>query len=303
MGHHDVEIMTTEAEGSYSGFEDISPSFRGVAWRGLVGVDILQKLLQETRPYELVPGSTDCAYEESLSIVVKSVSDGGRDLAKRFYDVRDIFRAVPIDRSSRRPIIGVVGEIYVRLHTYSNHDIVRQIEEIGGEAWVAPFGEWIFYCTDRFIAKNKRDKKLKNIITGKLFNSMLKRDEKKLLEPFKDDLLNWHEPSTKEVLALSAPYMEETFEGEAVLSVGKAIDYARKGCAGIVNLLPFSCMPGTVVCALSKKVREKQNNIPWLNVDIDGLDENSGKSRLEAFMFQARQYEAQRLQAEKYSFV
>jgi predicted CoA-substrate-specific enzyme activase len=303
MGHHDVEIMTTDAEGSYSGFEDISPSFRGLAWRGLVGVDILQKLLQETRPYELVPGSTDCAYEESLSIVVKSVRDGGRDLAKRFYDVRDIFRAVPIGRSSRRPIIGVVGEIYVRLHTYSNHDIVRQIEEIGGEAWVAPFGEWIFYCTDRFIANNKRDKKLKNIITGKLFNSMLKRDEKKLLEPFKDDLLNWHEPSTKEVLALSAPYMEATFEGEAVLSVGKAIDYARKGCAGIVNLLPFSCMPGTVVCALSKKVREKQNNIPWLNVDIDGLDENSGRSRLEAFMFQARQYEAQKLQAEKYSFV
>ena len=303
MGHHKVNIMTPDAEGSYGGFEDISPSFRGVAWRGIVAVDILQKLLQETRPYEKVPGSTDSAYEASLAIVVSSIRNGGKELVERMYDVRDIFRAVPIDRSHRRPIIGIVGEIYVRLHSYSNHDVIRQIEEIGGEAWVAPFGEWIFYCTDRFIANSKRDKSLKNIITGKLFNSMLKKDEKKLLEPFRDDLLNWHEPATKEVLAMAASYMEPTFEGEAILSVGKAIDYSRKGCAGVINLLPFSCMPGTVVSALSKKVRETQNNIPWLNIDIDGMDENNGRSRLEAFIFQAGQYEAQKLKKEKYSFV
>ncbi|MFQ5431102.1 MAG: acyl-CoA dehydratase activase [Nitrospinota bacterium] len=303
MGHHDAQIMTTDAEGSYSGFEDISPSFRGLAWRGIAGVDILQKLLQETRPYELAPGSTDSAYDESLAIVLKSLRDGGKDLARKFYDVRDIFRSVKIDRSQRRPIIGVVGEIYVRLHSFSNHDVVRQIEEIGGEAWVAPFGEWIFYCTDRFIANSKRDKKLKNIVSGKLFNAMLKKDEGKLLEPFRDDLLNWHEPSTQEVMALSAPYIEATFEGESILSVGKAIDYARKGCAGIVNLLPFSCMPGTVVSALSKKVRENQNNIPWLNIDIDGMNENNGRSRLEAFIFQTRQYEAQKLQKKEYNFV
>jgi predicted nucleotide-binding protein (sugar kinase/HSP70/actin superfamily) len=231
------------------------------------------------------------------------VRNGGKDLSRRFYDIRDIFRSIKIDRSRRRPIIGIVGEIYVRLHSYSNNDIVRQIEEIGGEAWVAPFGEWILYCTNRFIANGKRDKNLKNILSGKFFNAMLNRDEKKLLEPFRDDLLNWHEPSTQEVLTMSAPYIEETFEGESVMSVGKAIDYERKGCAGIINLLPFSCMPGTVVSALSKKVRENQNNIPWLNVDIDGMDGNNGRSRLEAFIFQAKQFEAQKLQKGECNFV
>ncbi len=111
-----------------------------------------------------------------------------------------------------------------------------------------------------------------------------------MMAPFKDDLLNWREPSTPEVLARSAPYIDESFEGEATLSVGKALDYAGKGCAGIINLLPFGCMPGTVVSAVSKRVREDCDNIPWLNIDIDGMDENNGRSRLEAFVFQARQY-------------
>ena len=298
LGHHDANIMTPVAEGAYTGFENISQDFRRVAWRGIVAVDVLQKLLHEIRPYELSPGSADKAYEQALDVVVNSVDkNGAKDLFKRMYDVRDIFRAVAIDRSVRRPIIGVVGEIYVRLHSFSNNNISRQIESLGGEAWTAGFGEWIFYCTDRFMAKSRRDKQLLNLLAGKLFNSVKHSDEKKIVAPFKDDLLNWREPKTGELLQRSAQYMDATFEGEAGISIGKAVEFAEKGCSGIVNLLPFSCMPGTVVSALSKKVREDNENIPWLNIDIDGMDENNGRSRLEAFIFQARQYHEQKIAA------
>jgi predicted nucleotide-binding protein (sugar kinase/HSP70/actin superfamily) len=298
LGQYDTNIMTPMAEGSYNGFEKISGSFRRVVWRGIVAVDVLQKLLHETRPYERVPGAADKAYAQALKLVVESVEkNGAKDIFKRMYDVRDLFRAVAVDRSVRRPVIGIVGEIYVRLHTFSNNNISRQVEEMGGEAWTAPFGEWIFYCTDRFVEKSRREGRLLGLLSGKLFNSVKHADEKKIVEPFKGDLLNWYEPETKALLKHSAPYMDATFEGEAVLSIGKAIDYAGKGCSGIINLLPFSCMPGTVVSALSKKVREDNENIPWLNVDIDGMDENNGRSRLEAFIFQARQYYEQKIAA------
>jgi len=206
------------------------------------------------------------------------------------YDIRDIFRAIPIDREERRPIIGVVGEIYVRLHQFCNQEIVRQIEELGGEARVAPFGEWIHYQTDRYIANGKRDWKLYDIFAGSAFHSIQEKDEKKLLEPFRDDLLDWEEPTTKEVLDLSEEYMHPSFEGEAILSIGKAVDYAKKGSSGILNIIPFSCMPGMIVNAISKKIREQNGNIPWLNIDYDGMDENNGRSRLEAFIYQASQY-------------
>ncbi len=296
LGYNDVEIMTPLAEGAYAGFEDISPRFRTVLFRAIMAVDILQKLLHETRPYEKVSGSADSAYDEALNILTKSVfHHGGNRIFDTMHDVRDIFRAVPVCREERRPIFGLVGEIYVRLHTYSNHDIARQVENLGGEVWIAPFGEWIFYCTDRFIANNKKDKNFKNMIKGQIFNTLRSRDEKKMSEIFRDELLNCHEPPTPEVLELASQYMDDSFEGETILSVGKAIDYVQKGCSGIINLLPFSCMPGTVVTALSKKVREQNNNVPWLNIDCDGTVADNGRSRLEAFVFQAIQYRDQNL--------
>jgi len=301
LGHEDTELMSAEAEGAYGGFEHISPDFRRIAWRGILATDIIQKLLHETRPYETIKGSANSAYDTSLKIIEKSVENGGKDIFKRILDIREIFRSVPVDKSERRPIIGIVGEIYVRFHPFSNQHIIEQIEELGGEAWLAPFSEWILYCTDRFIANGKKDRNLKDIFSGQFFHAMQKADEKKLVEPFKKDLLNWHEPSTKEVLALSRPYLEATFEGESILSIGKAIDYAHKGCSGIINLLPFSCMPGTVVTALSKKVRDQNGNIPWLNIDYDGMDENNGRSRLEAFIFQAGQFCNQKNDLGKYS--
>ena len=52
---------------------------------------------------------------------------------------REIFRGVRIDRSGgRKPIVGVVGEIYVRSNRFCNNDIVALVERLGGEAWVAP---------------------------------------------------------------------------------------------------------------------------------------------------------------------
>ena len=54
--------------------------------------------------------------------------------------------------------------------------------------------------------------------------------------------------------------------------------------------MPFTCMPGMVVTALSKKFKEDYNNIPWLNMVYDGQQDSQAQTRLEAFIYQARQY-------------
>jgi len=290
LGHINTPILTPDADTAYDAFGPLSNGFRRMAWRGVAAVDILQKLTHETRPYETVKGATDCGYQTALDIIVKSIRHGGDDIFERMYDIRDIFRSIPIDRSSRKPVIGIVGEIFVRLHRFSNQDIAGKIEELGGEAWIAPFSEWVFYCINCFTGWARKDRRFKDMLAGAAYHVIQKRDEKKLLAPFNSDLQNWHEPAIDEVLRLAKPYIDASFEGEAVLSVGKAIDYVHKGCAGIANILPFSCMPGTVVTALSEKIRKDSGNIPWINIDYDGVEEDTVRSRLEAFMYQARQH-------------
>jgi len=74
------------------------------------------------------------------------------------------------------------------------------------------------------------------------------------------------------------------------LSIGKAIDFIKKGAAGIVNVMPFTCMPGTNVSAVMLKVKEEYDNIPFLNMAYDGLGQATSRTRIEAFMHQARQF-------------
>ncbi|MEK7841132.1 MAG: CoA activase, partial [Deltaproteobacteria bacterium] len=117
-----------------------------------------------------------------------------------------------------------------------------------------------------------------------------KRDERKSLSILDGDLREGHDPTTEEVLSLSMPYIHDSFEGEAALSVGKAMDYIQKGAHGIVNAMPFTCMPGTVVNAVLKRVREENGNIPYLNMVYEGLEDTNSKTRMEAFVHQAKEY-------------
>jgi len=86
-----------------------------------------------------------------------------------------------------------------------------------------------------------------------------------------------------EVLDYAAPYLHNTFEGEAILTVGKAIDFVKKGLAGIVAVMPFTCMPGTISQALLKRVKEEEGGFPFLNMVYDGTEQASTHTRLEAF--------------------
>jgi len=73
--------------------------------------------------------------------------------------------------------------------------------------------------------------------------------------------------------------------------VGKAIDYIGRGVSGIVNVMPFSCMPGTIAGALLKRVQEDHGNIPLLSIAYEGQQDTQTVTRLEAFMHQARAYQ------------
>jgi len=70
--------------------------------------------------------------------------------------------------------------------------------------------------------------------------------------------------------------------------VGKAIEMTQEGASGIVNAMPFNCMPGTVVSSLSKRVSEDLGGVPWLNISYEGLRDSGEDTRLEAFADQVR---------------
>jgi len=292
LGYEDVPIYApNQASSFYDDMGIVGRKFLHDCWRGIVVADVFEKALQELRPYETQAGAAEAAYQASIDDAAGALASNG-DLVAAVRRGRERFDAVPIDRSVDKPIIGLVGEFYVRCNRFSNQDVVRQIEALGGECWSAPAYEWFLYRNLRRDMRARLAGDMKLRVKNALMDKVMVADEHRIVAVFDGLLRNAHEPPTDAVLSLAEPYVARTFEGEAIMTVGKAIDFARKGLSGVVAVMPFTCMPGTVSQALMKRVRENENEIPFLNMVYDGFEQSTARTRLEAFMHQAREYMA-----------
>ena len=185
--------------------------------------------------------------------------------------------------------MGIVGEIYIRSNRFGNHDLVRRVEEFGGEAWLAPITEWITYVNYTGKKKSLDQGGLPGFFQIMLTDYIQRKDEHRMERIFEHYLRQGREPRIRYVLNQAMPYLDESFEGEAILTVGKSIDFIGKGASGIINAMPFTCMPGTVSSAIMTLIQNKYN-VPVLNVAYDGQGESNTTTRLEAFMHQVKDY-------------
>jgi predicted CoA-substrate-specific enzyme activase len=291
LGFHHVPIYSpNQDETLYSDLGIMGSRFTRLGWQGIVAVDLLTKKLLETRPYEKKKGKTDQVYQESLNRVCGAILKGD-DLEECLQKSIDQFNQIQVDRLGTKPLIGIVGEIFVRLNRFANENVIQKIEQFGGEAWIAPLTEWILYVNTIAKKSSLKKKSFSNLLKVFLTDYYQKKDEHHLEKIFKGQLRNFGEPKTRSIFKKAKPYIDSSFEGEAILSVGKTIDFAKRGASGIVNIMPFTCMPGTIVSTLLKRYQEENNNIPILNMAYDGQEQTNTLTRLEAFMFQAREFQ------------
>lgn len=293
-GYEDIPIYSPDSKTSYSefGFVGDAGEFRKLGWQGLVGTDVLYRLRCQIKPYERHSGDTEETYHKALGIL--------SDVIERKGDVRDamamsaeFFSRVSTDFSQRKPLIGVVGEIYLRQNRYANNDLVSLLESLGAEVMLAPMTEWVFYTNFTYKRRLFKERKLIELGKAILTDIFQRRIELQLLDAGSSHIRLNHDLPMEKLLELASPYLHVSFSGEAILSIGKAIEFYQRGAQGIVNAMPFGCMPGTIVTAISKKVRRDLNNVPWLNISYEGLEGANEYTRLEAFVYQAETFRSE----------
>ena len=74
--------------------------------------------------------------------------------------------------------------------------------------------------------------------------------------------------------------------------MGTSVALAKRGVSGFAAILPFTCMPGTLIASVSDSFRKDHNNIPFINIAYDGQDSVSLDTRLQAFVFQVKEFAA-----------
>ena len=178
----------------------------------------------------------------------------------------------------------------MRDNPYCSANLVERLENLGAETLMAPFAEWINYSTHRY----KRDSRWKEDTKGKIksriqgiFQHYIEEQLVKVVEkyfPLEEDI------NVKEMLKQSNRYIHEDYDGDPALALGTASILSKKYVSGIVNILPFTCMPGTLNTAVSDVFRAENNGLPWENFAYDGHNNATFETRFQAFMHQVDEY-------------
>jgi predicted nucleotide-binding protein (sugar kinase/HSP70/actin superfamily) len=145
IGLPEVPIFAPNQDSSfYRELGIVGNDFTRQAWKGVIAIDILMKCLHETRPYENNSGESEELYRNYLKKIQTMIKSKNGSSPELMDEMKSSFSRIP-KTNGTRPLIGIIGEIFVRLNIFSNEDVIRKIEALGGEVWLAPMEEWLFY--------------------------------------------------------------------------------------------------------------------------------------------------------------
>lgn len=300
MGLEDIEVISPTSLDGYEGVAKLGNEFLKIGWMAIVTGDILTRLLHKYRPYEKNEGDAESVYDESLSKLVDIYEKSGESYKEKFklikeglLKIKEDFNSIPLN-DEERPLVGIVGEIFCRLNSFSNKQAAKKIEKYGGEVSLSNISEWIHY-TNFQQKKNIQREKSKLSFTymkAHLKQAYQNRIEHKLWALF-DDVLD-EDPDEEEMeklLSHAKPYLpERAGRGEMILSIAKTIHLQQNGAAGVVDISPFGCMNGIVSDAIYPKISNELNNFPAKVFFFDEVDSDFDKE-IEIFMELVNRYD------------
>lgn len=266
LGFADVGILAPCASNAYAGF---TTKQRKTLWTAIVVADLIEKMACRIRPYETSRGETDRVVEESVC-AMEDVLAGGGSIERGFEDVVRAFGRIRRGGPAR-PLVGLVGEIYVRCNRFCNDDVVRTVESLGGEVWRAPVSEWVLYSSylTRILTEPGPLSVLRKLM-ARIKDQVLHHEEEKYFSMASNLVSERREWPIEAVIEAGRRYVPLEFQGEGILTLGRSWLFAtRDNALLVINAAPFTCMPGTVTSAVLPQV-QAETGIPMVSIFYEG---------------------------------
>ena len=253
-----------------------------------MAIDLLVQALCSLRPYEVRKGATDEAHAANIKDVEAGLA--ARDLGPALGRCAERLRSIAVKRE-RRPVVGVAGDLFTRINPAANHDLFLKLEALGCEVMPPSF---FIDEVDFNLGKGLRTQ-----LVGRKYGQssvlallyLRKELEKAKVRrrlgravPFAKD------PAYADIVKSTTPYLGIDANRFLFLNMAKIVDFARRGADGVINAVCFNCMIGAASAVLAASVRNDYANIPIPTFIYAGSELASERTRLEAFVYQVRQY-------------
>ncbi len=247
------------------------------AVRGLFGLfygDMLMLLTNQTRPYEAKKGTVNKLRKKWMDKLSEDLRLGRHltlgSLRKNMTQMADEFSAV--ERiPDKKKIIGIVAEFYVKYCSLGNWDVVRYIENNGGEAHVNGASWYALYYIDSHKPEKMNPERLAFEIVKKLIAGCQK-DMIEILRGHGFHCLNDYATLDKE----SLKYVNHNLKtGDGWLLGAEVVDYINCGINKVLCIAPFGCMAN--VCAGRGLYPHLQREFPGSSITVVETDSSSSK--------------------------
>lgn len=239
-----------------------------ILWDAIIISDVLRRASCAIRPYEVNAGETDRKVDEILEAMEKATLEK-RSKGPVWEESIKLLSQVKLQRH-HRPRVLVTGDLYVKNNDAFNQDIVRQIEQLGGEVILTTQIEYMHYGLE--LARHK-DPSLTQIAGYYVTKKMLENWEEFYNRAIRDLLPKIEEPSWDTMFdSLRQFGVDIELQGETAITIARSLCLARAGqIDAVVHINPSFCCAGNVSASLLEKIREDYN-IRVLNIFYDGTD-------------------------------
>jgi len=284
---------------------------RKSSYVAMVVGDILDRLLWRVRPYEKEAQTADLVMDKCLAFMVDAFERFGQGLRfdeifARLEAVTEEAKGVMDPKIPPKPLIGMVGEIYLRTHVKANQDVIRMLEKHGAEVVNASVAEWVNYTSYdryrsaktalRFSLKQLKFDRLKDHLKDLFtYGGDLFYQEHRQRQIYKRisgliDLAKDHKVSHLENVLREQDLYNFDLGTEACLSIAGMMEYVREGYNGLVNVYPFTCMPSITTSSIVRPLMNRLR-VPYLDTPYDSSTQPGRESAIRTFMYQADQHQ------------
>ena len=256
--------------------------------RGLLAMDLLSRLHCQMRPYVARPKDLDERFARASTLVadflaVDRLGDALSWLGKEL----DRF---PTDRSRPRPLVGVAGDIYTRVHPFGNRGLFHRLEDLGLEVWPAPYlTDNVFFGWGRDVDWGLDEGRYVEAAGSALMSLRGDWESLRVRYQLGRRVERFSEPGYKEVLELAKPYIDRNANETVLLNVAKMVDFANRGAHGVINAISSHCMLGTVSASIIDRIRDDHDQMPMLTLVFSATESATMETRLEAFAHQVHE--------------
>ncbi len=275
---------------SNPGFK-ITPKFllRGIC-AAAIG-DIFMRCLYRMRPYELVPGSADALHEKWIKPCQEFISSDHISIPTFYRLCRSIvkdFDSLPINEGTRKPRVGIVGEILVKFSPTANNDLVNLLEAEGAEAVMPDLLDFLQYCF--YNQKYKADHlgtKMSTATIASLGIWAIERVRGASVRALREST-HFEPPVHIKTLAEYAKSIVDIGNqtGEGWFLTGEMMELIHNGVLNIVCTQPFGCLPNHVVGkGVIKAIRRRYRKANIVAIDYDpGASEVNQLNRIKLML-------------------